>query len=132
VKLVFLYARHQMGALVATGMDFLAMIAWVESGIAGPVSGAAVGAATGATVNFLLGRQWIFRAYGSPWGQAVRYVLVALGSLGWNSLGQHLMLSSTRLPYVASRIIVAAAVGLCWNFPLHTHFVFTRRRVKTS
>jgi putative flippase GtrA len=128
VKLYALLARHQMGALVATGLDFLAMIAWVESGIGGPVSGAAVGAGTGAFSNFMLGRKWIFRVGGSPWGQAFRYVLVALGSLGWNSAGQHFLLSNTHLPYVTSRVIVATTVGLAWNFPLHNRFVFTRRR----
>jgi putative flippase GtrA len=128
VRLYALLARHQMGALVATGLDFLAMIGWVEAGIGGPVSGAAVGAATGAISNFVLGRHWVFRVDGSPWGQALRYVLVALGSLGWNSFGQHMLLSTTRLPYVTSRVIVATAVGLAWNFPMHSRFVFRRRR----
>jgi putative flippase GtrA len=129
--MVGLIARHQTGALVATGLDFLAMIGWVELGAGGPVSGAAVGAATGATSNFILGRQWIFRASGSPWGQAIRYVLVALGSLGLNSLGQHLLLRSTHLPYVATRVLVAAVVGLGWNLPMHSRFVFRRRRQRT-
>jgi putative flippase GtrA len=127
VRSVALIARHQTGALVATGLDFLAMIAWVELGVGGPVSGAGAGAATGAISNFILGRQWIFRVSGSPWGQALRYVLVSVGSLGLNSAGQLLLLRTSHLPYVVSRVLVAAVVGLGWNFPLHRRFVFPRR-----
>ena len=124
-----LIARHQTGAVLATAVDFLMMIIWVESGLGSPVSGAAVGAASGAISNFVLGRAWIFQASGrSALGQAFRYALVAAGSLGLNSLGQHLILKSTALPYVVSRVIVAAVVGLSWNFPLHRRFVFAGGR----
>lgn len=118
-------ARHQTAALVATAVDFLSMIVWVETGLGGAVSGAAVGAACGAICNFLLGRSWIFQATGRPAvAQAVRYAMVSAGSLGWNTLGQYLLLRSTDLPYVATRVVIAALVGLAWNFPLHRHFVF--------
>lgn len=120
-----LIARHQTGAVLATVVDFLMMIIWVETGLGSPVSGAAVGAASGAFSNFVLGRAWIFQASERPAvGQAFRYALVAAGSLGWNSLGQHLLLRWTALPYVMTRVIVAAVVGLSWNFPLHRRFVF--------
>jgi putative flippase GtrA len=117
--------RHQTGAVMATVLDFLMMIVWVETGAGSPVSGAAVGAASGAIGNFMLGRAWIFHAGSRPAaGQVLRYALVAAGSLGWNSLGQYLLLRWTPLPYVMSRVVVAALVGLGWNFPLHRRFVF--------
>jgi putative flippase GtrA len=122
-----LMVRHQTGAALATLLDFVMMIVWVESGAGSPVSGAAVGAASGAIGNFMLGRAWIFSASGRPAaGQVLRYALVAAGSLGWNSLGQHLLLRWTPLPYVLSRVVVAALVGIGWNFPLHRRFVFGR------
>ena len=45
-------ARHQLGALVATLIDFGVMIALVEVGFVGPVVATAFGAACGALGNF--------------------------------------------------------------------------------
>jgi putative flippase GtrA len=121
-----LLARHQTGALVASAVDFLMMICWVELRLGSSVSGAAVGAASGAITNFILGRRWIFQAGGrSASGPALRYALVSAGSLGLNSLGQYLALRLIGLPYVMCRVIVAVLVGVCWNFPLHRRFVFS-------
>ena len=118
-------ARHQTASVIASAVDFLVMIIWVETGLGSSVSGAAAGAASGAVTNFVIGRRWTFQATGrSAARQAVRYVLVAAGSLGWNSLGQHLMMRSTSLPYVAGRLVVAIVVALAWNFPLQRYFVF--------
>ncbi len=101
------------------------MIAWVELALGSSVSGAGVGAASGAFTSFMLGRRWIFRAgHRSAVRQAIRYGLVAAGSLGLNSLGQYMALRLIGLPYVMCRVIVAAMVGVCWNFPLHRRFVF--------
>jgi putative flippase GtrA len=120
-----LLARHQTGALFASAVDFLMMIAWVELRLGTSVSGAAVGAASGAFTNFMLGRRWIFQAGNrSAAGQAFRYFLVSAGSLGLNSLGQYIALRLIGLPYVLCRVIVAVLVGVCWNFPLHRRFVF--------
>ena len=121
-----LLARHQTGALVASAVDFLMMICWVELRLGSSVSGAAVGAASGAITNFILGRRWIFQSRErSAAGQAFRYALVSAGSLGLNSLGQYLALRVIGLPYVMCRVIVAVLVGVCWNFPLHRRFVFS-------
>ena len=54
-------ARHQLGALAATGVDFAVMIACVRAGLA-PAAGTAIGATCGAAMNFTLGRRWIFPA----------------------------------------------------------------------
>jgi putative flippase GtrA len=120
-----LLIRHQAGAILATIADFLTMIAWVELRLGSSVSGAAVGAASGAITSFTMGRLWIFQAHRRPAaGQALRYALVSAGSLGLNSLGQYLALKASGLPYVLCRVVVAAVVGVCWNFPLQRRFVF--------
>jgi putative flippase GtrA len=123
---VVLFLRHQAGAIMATFVDFLIMVAWVELGHGSAVTGTALGAACGATTNFVIGRRWIFRVDHHPAGwQALRYALVSTGSLALNSLGQHLMLKTWGLHgYVFTRGIVAATVALLWNFPLHRFFVF--------
>jgi putative flippase GtrA len=127
VSALRVFIRHQIGSVVSTAVDFSTMIAWVELGIGSPVSGTAIGATAGALSNFILGRQWIFAARGRPVaGQMVRYAMVSASGLGWNTLGQALLLKATGLPYPLTRAMIAIAVGVLWNFPLQRWFVFRK------
>jgi putative flippase GtrA len=130
VRMVKLFARHQVASVVATFIDFLTMILWVELGIGSPVSGTAMGAAAGGLANFVVGRNWVFRGQdahnGEVRGQVLRYALVSGTCLGWNTLGQKFLLSATQLPYPLTRIMISVVVGIVWNFPLHRWFVFPR------
>lgn len=117
--------RHQVGAVVATGVDFGVMIVCVEGFAWSPVAGTAVGSTLGAVTNFTLGRTWVFRrGSGSVPGQAMRYALVSAASAAWNSFGEHLVHDLAHVRYVLARALVAFTVGLLWNFPMHRHFVF--------
>jgi putative flippase GtrA len=119
------FGRHQVGALVSTVVDFGAMIACVEWFGVPVVAGTAMGATLGAATNFTLGRAWVFRrCLGHPAGQAVRYAVVSAASAGWNSLGVHLGHDLAHIQYIVARIVAAVAVGLLWNFPMHSGFVF--------
>jgi putative flippase GtrA len=119
------FARHQMGAVVATGVDFGVMIACVEWLGVSAVAGTAAGATLGAVTNFTLGRVWIFRHHsGRAAHQAVRYALVSAASAAWNSLGEHVVHDLVHVQYVVARALVAFVVGLIWNFPMHRYFVF--------
>jgi putative flippase GtrA len=127
VRLAGLLARHQVGAIMATLIDFFTMILWVELGLGSPVSGTAVGAAAGGISNFVVGRHWVFRSQdGEVKAQALRYALVSGTCLGWNTLGQKFLLHATGLPYPLTRMMISFAVGVMWNFPLHRWFVFPR------
>jgi putative flippase GtrA len=122
------FARHQIGAIVSTALDFATMIAWVELGHGSPVTGTAVGAAVGGLSNFTLGRHWIFDADAGPvGGQMVRYALVSLFGLGWNTLGQKFLLAFSHLPYPITRAMIAVVVGVFWNYPMQRWFVFHKR-----
>jgi putative flippase GtrA len=119
--------RHQVGAITATAIDFLVMIASVELLRAPPALAAAMGALVGAVTNFVLGRRWVFRAKsGGVLGQAGRYGAVSAASAGWNALGEYVLHDAGHVEYVVARILVSVAVGLLWNFPLHRRFVFRR------
>jgi putative flippase GtrA len=119
------FVRHQLGALVATGIDFGVMIACVEGLGISPVAATAIGSTMGAVTNFSLGRSWIFQARsGGAAGQAMRYAFVAAASAAWNAFGEHLVHDLAHVRYLAARVIVAFAVGVLWNFPMHRHFVF--------
>lgn len=122
------FARHQVAAVIATGVDFATMIALVELGVVRPPTGAFIGAMTGAAVNFWLGRVWVYRARTSALGQALRYGLVSLGSAGLNAGLEAMFVSWLGVPYVAARIVGSLAVGLGWNYPLQRYFVYAPRR----
>jgi putative flippase GtrA len=121
--------RHQVGAAVATAVDFTAMILLVERLGVSPVIATALGASLGAVTNFLLGRTWIFRRQTGHWAaQAGRYAAVSAASAGLNALGEHVVHDVARVQYVVARVLVSLAVGLLWNFPMHRCFVFREGR----
>lgn len=118
-------ARHQLGALAATASDFGTMIALVDGCGLAPTAATAMGAFTGATVNFNLARRWVFNASGGDaTPQVARYALVSGASLGLNTLGEHFAVGHLHSHYLGARVAVALAVSLMWNFPLQRHFVF--------
>jgi putative flippase GtrA len=117
--------RHQAGSFAATTLDFTTMVALVSGLGLPPPIGTAIGAACGGTLNFILGRRWIFRAtHRHPAPQAGRYALVSFSSLLLNTGGEHLVADLLHVQYVAARACVAIAVGIFWNFPMQRHFVF--------
>jgi putative flippase GtrA len=121
--------RHQVGAFAATAVDFAVMIALVHDGLVSPVIATALGAACGAGTNFALGRHWVFPAglADGPRHQAARYALVALGSLGLNTLGELALNGGAHVQYVVARLFVSALVSLGWNYPLQRRWVFAPR-----
>jgi putative flippase GtrA len=121
--------RHQVGAFVATAVDFSIMVLCVERLGLAPVAATAIGASVGAFTNFMLARAWIFRRHEGHWAeQAIRYVLVSGGGAGWNTLGEHLMHDIERVQYVFARALVSVAVSLLWSFPMQRRFVFREGR----
>jgi putative flippase GtrA len=130
VGLATLFGKHQLASVITTVVDFLVMIALVSVvGLSAEV-GTACGAASGAIVNFIIGRHFTFRATGhAAHSQAARYALVSACSLGLNTLGVHIMIAV--IPpqfYVVARAITAALVSFLWNFPMQRYFVFKVNR----
>jgi putative flippase GtrA len=121
--------RHQIGAIIATGIDFGAMIGLVEVLGLSPVAGTAISAPLGGLANFALGRAWIFRRHTGHWAwQAARYTLVSGASAVWNTAGEHLVHDRAHVQYVAARIVVSVLVSLLWNFPMQRRWVFRESR----
>jgi putative flippase GtrA len=119
--------RSQIASLTATAVDFGSLIFLVEICHVWYVAATATGAFLGATVNFILGRHWTFRAHHeSARGQVLRYAAVAAVSLILNSMGVYLLTEFLAIHYAISKIIIAFLVGLLFNFPLHRRFVFKR------
>jgi putative flippase GtrA len=119
-----LLSQHQLSALIATGFDYLIMIACVSLFGLSPVVGTVIGALFGAVINFTLGRRWVFDARGGDLrAQALRYALVSMVSLACNA-GAEWLLVRAGLQYIGARLCASITIGVGWNFPMHRHFVF--------
>jgi putative flippase GtrA len=128
-SLLRLFGKHQVAALVATGIDFSAMIVLVEVAHLAPPLATIGGAICGGVTNFAIGRTWAFRDVhtGSLQGQAARYAAVSFGGALLNGALVALLLEAAALPYVVARLLVAAFVSIAYTFPLHTRVVFRAR-----
>lgn len=120
---------HHTTSVVATCADFAAMVAAVELIGLSPVWGTGIGAAVGAATNFFLARHWTYRRNdgAAVQIQVVRYLMVALASLGMNAAGEHLFTNVLHVQYVLGRVITAVIVSNAWNYPMQRFFVFARR-----
>lgn len=131
-RTVTLVGQHQFSALVATALDYAVMIGCVSLLGLSPVWGTVLGALVGAVTNFTLGRRWVFNAQkGQLAGQALRYALVSGVSLLGNAAAVWL-LGRAGMHYILARVLGSIVVGLCWNFPMHRHFVFRSAPARAS
>ncbi len=127
---LLVFVRHQAAALLGTVVDFATMTTLVELGLAGPVAATGCGAAVGGTLNFLVGRHWVFDATTErPQAQALRYVFVSVTSLIFNMAGEHLSTGVLHTNYVIGRIVTALLVATLWNYPMQRAFVFRPREL---
>jgi putative flippase GtrA len=118
--------RHHAAAIIATAVDYLTMIVGVELLRWRPVAATPVGALAGALTNFTLGRRFTYRRTDVPAaGQAWRYALVAVASLGLNTAGMYLFHDALHIEYLLARIITSVIVSNAWNFPMQRYFVFS-------
>ncbi|MDH5256605.1 MAG: GtrA family protein [Gammaproteobacteria bacterium] len=123
----FTFLKSQISAIVATAVDFFVLFFLVEFIGSWYVLAAAVAAFCGAVTNFLLGRHWTFLAHDDKWHhQAQRYMLVAGGSLGLNTLGIFLLTDGLAIHYMISKVIISFFVAVAFNFPLQKYFVFKK------
>lgn len=116
--------RNVVAALVATGFDFLFLLALVFSGYFAPPIATAIGCGVGAVINFSVNRIWTFGSNDAKLPQMGRYAFVSFTSALLNAGGVAVMLLLPSIDYRVAWVIVRAAVFLMWNFPLHRDYVF--------
>ncbi len=119
------FLRYNIVAVLATGVDFITLIALTELAGLWYLLSTFTGAVLGAFTAFLLGRYWIFVSKESKIAhQAFRYFLVAAGSVLLNSSGVYFFTEVVNFQYVISKVITAVLVAVCYNYLLSRYFVF--------
>ena len=84
-----------------------------------------IGACTGATIAFLLGRNWTFKNKDVViTKQSVKFLFVVAGSILLNTVGVYLITENLLIDEKISKVIIAVLVGVCYNFPMQRYFVF--------
>lgn len=119
------FLRYNASAYTATLCDygvFLTLL--VVFGVYYPIA-TFFGATTGATIAFLLGRNWTFRNKEELiTRQSLKFLCVVIGSIFLNTLGVYLVTEYLFIDEKISKIIVGIFIGVCYNFPMQRYFVF--------
>lgn len=117
--------RAWLASVLATVVDYGAFVLLVE--VAGVYTGTsrALGALLGAVTNFTANKLWTFKTHKTPfWVEAPRYTAISLTSLLLNTGGVILLSEGLRWNPLLAAAVVGVAVSVCWNLPLHRHWVF--------
>lgn len=108
------------------------------------VAATALGAIAGGVSNCIFNYRWVFPASGSPKRNiALKYFLVWAISILLNTYGTYLLTEALRgrtwvvavlgthsdQVYIASKLIVAVLVAVCWNYQMQRLFVYRRVRL---
>jgi putative flippase GtrA len=119
------FSRSTLTSLFTTGLDFLTLVTAVQVFGVNYVFATWLGTVVGSLSNFGINRKWAFSdSQRRSHKQFMRFVLVQVGSSALNTLGVWLLTRFGGLPYQISKLIVAAAVGVGWNYPMNHFFVF--------
>jgi putative flippase GtrA len=119
------FFKFQLTALLATAVDFSMTIILKEKADIYYPWAVAGGATCGAVTAFTINRYWVFRALKHhPLIQAVRYIIVAAGSVILNTAGTFALNETLQPGYIYSKAIVAVIVGFTYSWYLSKKFVF--------
>jgi putative flippase GtrA len=121
------FAKSAATSVFTTSLDFALLAGLVELAHVNYVLATFLGTVLGASTNFLINRRWAFQATAGHAGhQALRYLLVQVGSALLHTSGVYAMTHFAGVPYLGSKVVVAVAAYLVWNYPLLRCFVFAR------
>jgi putative flippase GtrA len=126
VKLSRTFSRSTLTSLLTTALDFGVLTGAVELCGVDYVLATWLGTVVGSLSNFTINKHWAFRGSPIPLrGQLVRFVLVQAGASALHTVGVWLLTRFGGVPYQVSKLVVAVAVALAWNYPMNKAVVFS-------
>jgi len=127
------FIRSGLTSLLTTVFDFAVLTGCVELLHVNYVLATWLGTVVGSLSNFTINKHWAFKGSAVPLPhQLGRFVLVQAGSSGWNTLGVWLVTRYGGMQYQVSKLIVAAAVAVAWNYPMNRLLVFAHKDPKDT
>jgi putative flippase GtrA len=127
------FSRSTLTSLFTTALDYITLITAVEVFGVNYVVATWMGTVVGSLSNFSINRRWAFgdssvRSH----KQFLRFVLVQAGASALHTLGVWLLTRFLRIPYPISKLVVAAMVGVGWNYPMNHFVVFATASSSTA
>lgn len=123
------FLKAQTASIVATVVDFLVTVVAVEVFERWYVLATILGTASGGITHFSLGRKWVFHSQDPDvTAQALRYLLIWIGSLLFNALGVYVITHYTGISYIFSKVVTSTVVGIGYNYMMQKRFVFKQNR----
>ncbi|QMW02446.1 GtrA family protein [Spirosoma foliorum] len=120
------FIKVQATSLIATGVDFLTTILFVNIWHFWYLSASVTGAVSGGIASFIIARKWAFPTSQQPVvSQFSRFVLVWLGNAGANATGLYAATHFLGIQYLIAKTAVSILVGVSYNYFLQKDFVFT-------
>ena len=127
------FGRSLLTSLLTTALDFGTLVGLTQLAGVDYVLATWIGTVVGSLANFAVNKLWAFSARESAAAPALtRFVVVQAGASGWHTAGVWALTRFGGLPYPVSKLVVAAAVYLAWNYPLNRWFVFHPRHQRQA
>ncbi|HTF30898.1 MAG TPA: GtrA family protein [Flavitalea sp.] len=122
------FLKTNMASLIASLFDYCVTIAAVTLFEMSPLKASIAGLISGAVLNFLLGRHWVFmQKEERSYSQALRYLKVWCGNLILNTGGMYILINQG-VYYLTAKIIISVLVAVGYNYPLQKKYVFKQIR----
>jgi putative flippase GtrA len=119
------FLKTQAASIIGSIADFLVTIVLVELFHCWYIAGNLAGNICGATMQFLLCRDWVFAGTeGKLSLQMIKFVGVWVGNLLLSGGGVYLLTHFGGLNYILSKLITSAILGVSYNYLLLKKFVF--------
>jgi putative flippase GtrA len=123
------FSRSTVTSLITTALDFGTLVGLTELAGVNYVLATWIGTVVGSLANFTINKLWAFYHSDAPALPAfTRFAVVQAGASGLHTAGVWMLTQFLRLPYPISKLLIAAAVYLGWNYPLNRWFVFHHRK----
>lgn len=122
---MFTFLKAQTASLMASVVDFLLTVIFVELFGWWYVAGTTLGTLTGGLTHFTMGRNWVFKSTKSNIPKQLwRYILVWNGSILLNVGGVFIITHYLAIQYIYSKIFTSLLVGYFYNYLFHKKYVF--------
>ena len=121
------FIKTQAALIAGSLADFLLTFLLVEVFNCWYITGNAAGNITGATAQFILSRNWVFKnsAKQKVSAQLIKFVLMWLGNILLSALGVYLLTRYMHVHYLLSKLIISVLLGVSYTYLLSGKFVFT-------
>jgi putative flippase GtrA len=124
---VITYLKAQATAILGSLVDFLITFILFKKLHYNIVLANLIGNICGAITQFILSRNWAFKAGdGKVSQQIIKYIIVWIGNLALSAGGVYFFTYCLHVDGIASKIITSVILGLTYNYIMQKKFVFAK------